>query len=222
MTEKAKPKRGVHWIVWTLPALLLIVLPMLNHFFAFQLFRQPSGSMQPTLQTGQMFAVSKWAYGYNRLSFHPFTEFAPEGGWRTREPERGDIVVFEPSPTPGRFFIKRVIGLPGDAIQMIDGVLHINGEAVALEPVGAASMTEYHDGPMISVPAFRETLPNGVSYTVLNRDTTELDNTRVYTVPDGHVFMMGDDRDNSADSRVPGVVGFVPVDHIIGRVDHVF
>lgn len=220
MTDQAKPKRGVHWIVWTLPALLLIILPTLNHFFAFQLFRQPSGSMQPALQTGQMFAVSKWAYGYNRLSFSPFSEFAPADGWRTRAPERGDIVVFEPTPEPGRFFIKRVIGLPGDEIQMIDGVLHINGEAVSLESAGDLSAEDYMGAMM--VPAFRETLPNGVSYAVLDRGTTELDNTPVYTVPEGHVFMMGDDRDNSADSRVSSVVGFVPVDHIIGRVDHVF
>jgi signal peptidase I len=220
-TEKPKRRRGAPWWVWTLPGLLLVLLPTLNHFFLFQLFRQPSGSMQPTLHAGDMFAVSKWAYGYNQLSFHPFSSIAPEGHWFARAPQRGDIIVFEPEPEPGRFFIKRVIGLPGDRIQVIEGVVHINGEIVPREAAGEA-VIEGYDGAE-HVPAFRETLPNGVTYTVLDRNPrSELDNTRDYTVPEGHVFVMGDDRDNSADSRVMGLVGFVPMDHIIGRVDHTF
>jgi signal peptidase I len=134
-------------------------------------------------------------------------------------PERGDIAVFEPVPEPGRYFVKRVIGLPGDRIRMIDGVLHINGEVMPREPAGSVEIED--NGQMGAVQAFRETLPNGVSYTVLERGETELDNTREYVVPDGHVFMMGDDRDNSADSRT-SIVGYVPLDHVIGRVAHVF
>lgn len=225
MTETAnpKPKRAAPWFVWTLPALLLVILPMTNHLFAFQLFRQPSGSMQPTLHPGEMFAVSKWSYGYTPLSFRPFNSFVPEGShWFARMPERGDVAVFEPVPEPGRHFVKRIIGLPGDRIQMIDGVLHINGEAVPREAVDAIQVEDSYNGQTETVRAFRETLPNGVSYTVLDRGDTELDNTRVFTVPDGHVFMMGDDRDNSADSRVTSVVGYVPLDHVIGRVAHVF
>lgn len=102
---------------------------------------------------------------------------------------------------------------------MIDGVLHINGAAVVREPAGDVSIEDYN-GPQ-TFPSFRETLTNGVSYNVVERGTTELDNTSEFVVPDGHVFVMGDDRDNSADSRVPSVVGFVPYDHIIGRLARV-
>lgn len=219
--KKSKPQRNAPWILWALPGLLILALTA-NHLFAFQVFRQPSGSMLPTLTPGEYFAVSKWSYGYTRLSFKPFSAFAPEGHWFARMPERGDVAVFEPVPEPGRYFVKRVIGLPGDRVQMIDGVLHINGEAVQREEVAAVEVDGQYGGGPETVPAFRETLPNGVSYTVLERGDTELDNTQVFTVPDGHVFMMGDDRDNSADSRVVFVVGYVPLDHVIGPVAHVF
>lgn len=104
MTD-TKPKKRVHWLVWTLPTLLLIVAPMANHFLLFQLFRQPSGSMQPTLMAGDMFAVSKWSYGYTPLSFGPFSSLLPEGRWLAHDPQAGDIIVFEPVPEPGRHFV---------------------------------------------------------------------------------------------------------------------
>ena len=225
MTEtetKPKRKRRAHWIVWTLPMLLLIALPTANHFFVYQLFRQPSGSMQPTLHVGDTFAVSKWSYGYGRYSFAPFESPLGRGRVLSREPQAGDIVVFRPVPEPDRSFVKRLIGMPGDHIQMIDGVLHINGVAVRRESLGVTEF-ENEDGLVERVPAYRETLPNGVSYTTFDRTPrSEIDNTRVFVVPAGHYFMMGDDRDNSADSRVQSVVGYVPQDNLIGRVAFVF
>lgn len=219
--ERPAPKRRAPWLVWTLPALLLIAAPMANHVFGWQIYRQPSGSMQPTLMPGQRLAAAKWAYGYTQRSFAPFTALAPEGRWLAREPRAGDVVVFEPIPEPGRAFVKRIVAMPGERVQMIDGVLHINGEAVRREPAGEVEIDDGYGGAQ-SIPAFTETLPNGVSYRVLDRMTGELDNTPELIVPDGHVFVLGDDRDNSADSRVPSVVGFVPIENLIGRVDAVF
>jgi len=220
-TETKSTKRRAPWIVWTLPALLLIALPMANHFFAYQLFRQPSGSMQPTLHVGETFAVSKWSYGYGRYSFAPFNDLTGEERAFGREPQAGDVVVFRPVPDPDRNFVKRLIGVPGDRIQMIDGVLHINGAAATRESLGLIELND--DGVVERIPAFRETLPNGVSYVTFDRTpSSELDNTRVFVVPDGHYFMMGDDRDNSADSRVPSVVGYVPYANLVGPVAYVF
>jgi signal peptidase I len=218
---KPARKRGAHWVVWTLPAMLLIVAPMTNHFIGWHLFRQPSGSMLPTLHIGDTFAVSKWSYGYSRYSFAPFHGLLPRGRWLSRVPERGDLVVFRPAPEPDRDFVKRLVGLPGDRIQMIDGVLHINGAAVEREALGLLDVAG--DAGVERIPAFRETLPNGVSYITLDRTpNSEIDNTSVFVVPAGAYFVMGDDRDNSADSRVSSVVGYVPSDNLIGRVDYVF
>ena len=218
---KPKRKRRAHWIVWTLPTLLLIALPTANHFFVYQLFRQPSGSMQPTLHVGDTFAVSKWSYGYGRYSFAPFDSLLGRGQVLSREPRPGDIVVFRPPAEPDRSFVKRLIGMPGDRIQMIDGVLHINGAAVAREPLGEIEVSQ--EGLIERIPAFRETLPNGASYVTLDRTPrSEIDNTSVFVAPAGHYFVMGDDRDNSADSRVQSVVGYVPQANLIGRVAFVF
>lgn len=215
-----KSKKRAPWIVWALPVLVLIVAPMANHFLLFQLFRQPSGSMQPTLHSGQYFAVSKGSYGYTRQSFAPFASLLPEGRWFAQPIEAGDIIVFEPVPDPGRHFVKRVVGVAGDRIQMIGGVLHINGAAVVRAPEGDVQVEGY--GPSETFAAVRETLPNGVTYLTVERGDTELDNTREIVVPERHVFVMGDDRDNSADSRVVTMVGFVPIENVLGRVDHRF
>lgn len=196
-------------------------LAMVLRFTIAQPFRIPSGSMQPTLEVGDYIVVTKWSYGYGRFSFAPLEGLLPHGRLFGSEPERGDVVVFRPTPEPDRDFIKRVVGLPGDRIQMVDGVLHINGVAVGHESLGRVEF-ETADGVTQLVPAFRETLPNGVSYVTFDRNPfSELDNTREFRVPDGHYFMMGDDRDNSADSRVPSVVGFVPYDNLVGPAQFV-
>jgi signal peptidase I len=218
--EKAGPGRLFGYLlIWALPLLIAFTLAMALRFTAIQPFRIPSGAMQPTLNVGDYIVVSKGSYGYSRFSAAPFEGLFPPGRWRPREPVRGDLVVFRPAPEPDRDYIQRLIGLPGDRIQMIGGVLHINGQAVQRESLGVVVIETDYGAERI--PAYRETLPNGVIHTALDRGETELDNTRVYIVPTGHYFFMGDDRDNSADSRVTSVVGFVPFDNLVGRVDHV-
>jgi signal peptidase I len=195
--------------------LYALALAMVLRFTIAQPFRIPSGSMQPTLEVGDYIVVTKWSYGYGRFSFAPLEGLLPHGRLFGSQPERGDVIVFRPQPEPGRDFIKRLIGLPGDRIQVNNGVLYINGEAVERESLGAQPFENEH-GVVEHIQTYRETLPNGVSYITFDRGATELDSTRVFEVPEGNYFMMGDDRDNSADSRVPSVVGFVPYDNLVG------
>lgn len=221
-SSSTTPASGMD-IFWENVRIILyaLALAMVLRFTIVQPFRIPSGSMEPTLEVGDYIVVTKWSYGYGRFSFAPLEGLLPQGRLFGREPERGDVVVFRPPPEPERDFIKRLIGMPGDRIQVIDGVLHINGHAVEREALGEVEF-ESEAGFVERVPAFRETLPNGVSYTTFDRvQGSELDNTRVYVVPPGHYFMMGDNRDNSADSRVPSVVGFVPYDNLVGPAQFV-
>lgn len=219
-TSSSTPAMDVFWDnVKTI--LYALALAMVLRFTIAQPFRIPSGSMQPTLEVGDYIVVTKWSYGYGRYSFAPLEGLLPQGRLFGSQPERGDVVVFRPPPEPGRDFIKRLIGLPGDRIQMVNGVLHINGVAVEREELGPTdNCPDTNNRPMTAM-LYRETLPNGVSYTTCDKGMTELDNTREVVVPEGHFFMMGDDRDNSADSRVAGVVGFVPYDHIVGPAQFV-
>lgn len=201
--------------------LYALALAMVLRFTIAQPFRIPSGSMQPTLEVGDYIVVTKWSYGYGRYSFAPLEGLLPRGRLFGSQPQRGDVVVFRPPPEPSRDFIKRLIGLPGDRIQMINGVLHINGVAVEREAVGTTMDCPDSVNNPTEATLYRETLPNGVSYVTCDKGMTELDNTREVTVPEGHYFMMGDDRDNSADSRVASVVGFVPYDNIVGPAQFV-
>lgn len=180
--------------------------------FLFQPFSIPASSMDPTLQVGDHLWVSKSAYGYSRASV-PFGLLPIEGRLFGREPERGDIVVLKASN--GLDYVERVVGLPGEAIQMIDGVLHINGSAVTLEEIGAYASDETKGTLQ------RETLPNGVSYSIVSiRDDSLGDNTRAFTVPAGQYFVLGDNRDNSADSRFS--LGFVPYENLVGKAVRLF
>jgi signal peptidase I len=200
--------------------LYALALAMAIRFTIAQPFRIPSGSMQPTLEVGDYIVVTKWSFGYGRYSFAPLEGILPHGRLFGRGPERGDVVVFRPLPEPDRDFIKRVIGLPGDRIQVIEGALYINGEAVPHENLGLQDFKE-PDGTISRIETWRETLPNGVSYNVFNKaQNGEWDNTRVYEVPEGHYFMMGDDRDNSQDSRTPAV-SMVPYDNLVGPAQFV-
>jgi signal peptidase I len=196
-----------------------LILALVIRTFLFQPFSIPSGSMRPTLLEGDYLFVSKWAYGYSRYSF-PFSPPLFDGRVWGSQPERGDVVVFKFPPDPSLDYIKRVIGLPGDRIQVKNDRLYINGKAVERELVGQI------DNPDITevdrpVDVYRETLPNGVSYKTLDLSTNSIgDNTREFVVPPGHYFMMGDNRDNSADSRFS--VGYVPAENLVGRANMIF
>ena len=177
--------------------------------------------MIPTLLIGDYLFVSKYSYGYSKHSI-PFSPNLFEGRILGSPPKRGDVVVFKLPRDNSTDYIKRVIGLPGDRIQMMDGVLHINGVAVKRERIDDFIETEEGSGTT-RVKRWRETLPNGVSYTTLDLiDNGFYDNTPVYMVPDGHYFMMGDNRDNSTDSRVLSQVGYVPGENIIGKAQIIF
>jgi len=201
-----------------------LIIALVIRTFLFQPFNIPSGSMKETLLVGDYLFVSKYSYGYSHYSL-PFSPPLFSGRIWASPPNRGDVVVFRLPREDSTDYIKRVIGLPGDRIQMIDGVLNINGVPVKRERVDDFIETE--EGARASrVKRWRETLPNGVSYTTLDLvDNGFYDNTAVYQVPEGHYFMMGDNRDNSTDSRVPpasGGVGYVPFENIIGRAQIIF
>lgn len=181
-------------------------------------FSIPSGSMMPTLLVGDYLFVSKFSYGYGRYSFIGDWSFI-EGRIWAGEPERGDVVVFRPPRQADTDFIKRIVGLPGDKIRVLDGILHINGQPVPREPAGEFS-GQNQNGRAVIGQQFRETLPNGVSYITLDTRRSLGDNTLQFNVPQGHYFMMGDNRDNSSDSRFD--VGYVPAENLIGRAEVTF
>ncbi len=243
MATKAKSDGGIVETIKTIVYALLIAGVFRTLFF--QPFWIPSGSMKDTLLVGDFLFVNKMAYGYSRYSC-PFGLCPISGrllGWA---PERGDVVVFR-HPVNGSDFIKRLIGLPGDTVQMKNGVLFLNGEEVPQLPNGTFEEAFAPQGPMGQYPRcengpvgeggackasrYTETLPpteqfpDGRTHNVLNIDTNGFaDNTDVFTVPEGHYFFMGDNRDNSQDSRfgqAVGGVGFVPAEYLIGRADRI-
>ena len=215
-----KSEGGVLELIWIVVQALLIALVVRT--FLFQPFNIPSGSLVPTLLVGDYLFVSKYSYGYSRYSL-PLGLPLFEGRVMASEPKRGDIAVFK-LPKDGKTdYIKRVIGLPGDRIQMIDARLYINGQETQRAP-----LPPYHTiddfGRPVDVPHYMETLPNGVSHEIIqkNGDSGYWSNTPVYTVPAGHFFMMGDNRDNSQDSRVLSEVGYVPFENFEGRAEIIF
>jgi signal peptidase I len=194
--------------------------------------------MKDTLLVGDFLFVNKMAYGYSRYSC-PFSMCPFSGRIMGSEPEQGDIVVFR-HPVNGNDFIKRLVGMPGDRVQFREGRLLLNGEVVPREDDGVFSEIFQKQGPLGSYPRctnapvgdggdcqkekYRETLPNGASHSVLNIGDSFGDNTPEFTVPEGHYFFVGDNRDNSQDSRYAqsvGGVGFVPFENLIGRADRV-
>ena len=196
-----------------------LLLALVIRTLLFQPFSIPSGSMRPTLLEGDYLFVSKYAYGYSRYSLPLGLDLFKGRIW-SAEPKRGDVVVFKLPSDTNVDYIKRVIGLPGDRIQVKDGVLHINDQPVKRERIGTITNPDVTEQNR-PVEVYRETLPEGVSYDTLDLDPNGLgDNTRVFEVPAGHYFMMGDNRDNSLDSRFS--VGYVPFDNLVGRANTIF
>jgi signal peptidase I len=224
MSSEAKPKHEGEYSWWDTAVIVVqaLAIALVVRVFFYQPFNIPSGSMKETLLIGDYLFVSKLSYGYSRYSFplDAFNLFS--GRIFASEPVRGDVAVFKLPRDNATDYIKRVIGLPGDTIQMKGGQLFINGTAVPKKPSGTFTTIE-DDGAPQEIPAFEETLPNGVTYTVLDAEPNgPLDNVGPYTVPEGHYFMMGDNRDNSTDSRVQYQVGPVPFENFIGRAEIIF
>lgn len=188
---------------------------------AYEPFNIPSGSMYPTLLVGDYLFVSKFSYGYSKHSLLFSLPLISGRIWETL-PERGDVAVFKKPTDNSTDYIKRIVGLPGDQIQVIDGILNINGKPVERERAGVHVVTD-NWGNRREIPRYVETLPNGKTHYILEESDTEvMDNTPIYSVPDGHVFGMGDNRDNSQDSRYLNQVGFIPVENLVGRAEILF
>lgn len=205
---------------WSFLIIVCVLLPLTLRSFLYAPFHIPSGSMKSTLLVGDYIFVSKFAYGYSRFSL----PFSPNifGGERVMaekaEPQRGDVVVFRLPTNNSVDYVKRLIGLPGDRIRIENGEVILNGRKLERTPT-----KELFDDNGTLIQASTETLPEGVSYTVLDQNPMgPLDNTPEYVVPAGHYFMLGDNRDNSQDSRVLSMVGYVPAENLVGKADIIF
>ena len=198
-----------------------ILIAIFARTVAYEPFNIPSSSMMPTLLVGDYLFVSKYSYGYSRYSL-PFGVPLIADRIFFTSPERGDVAVFKLPSDNHTDYIKRIIGLPEDEIQMKEGRLYINSEQVKREAIkDFTGLSSY--GGQITVRQYLETLPGGRSYRILEAsDEGRLDNTPVYKVPPGHYFAMGDNRDNSLDSRAKHGVGFIPKDNLVGRAEVLF
>jgi signal peptidase I len=234
-SEAGEKKETIGELVRTVIYALLIAL--IFRIFFFQPFSIPSSSMKSTLLIGDYLFVSKYAYGYSRHSI-PFSPPLFEGRIWSEEPTRGDVIVFKNRNDGNKDYIKRLIGLPGERIKLVDGAVYINGTLVPqrqiedfiepLEVIAGRSQVcldrRVVEGQRVCVKEqFMETLPNGTEHLILNADPNDSrsDNTREFTVPEGHYFFLGDNRDNSGDSRVRKL-GMVPFEDLIGRAEIIF
>ena len=235
MAANTKSEGGIVEFIKTI--VYALVLAGFIRTLLFQPFWIPSGSMKDTLLVGDFLFVNKFAYGYSKHSC-PWSLCPFSGRIWSEEPERGDVIVFNQG---GVVFIKRLIGLPGDSIQMREGILFINGEEAKQTPIEPFVEPKREQGPMRKIPNCAnapvpldgsdcikeralETLPGGVTHNVLNIGPRNADDTLVFQVPEGHYFFMGDNRDNSSDSRISlrrGGVSYVPFENLIGRADRI-
>ncbi len=215
---KQKPGGLIETVKTIVYALLIAVV---IRTVAFEPFNIPSGSMIPTLLIGDYLFVSKFSYGYSRYSM-PLAPSLFSGRILGRLPERGDVAVFKWPRDNQTDYIKRIVGLPGDRIQMRSGLLYINGTLVPRQAVGDYAAEE--GGSRTIAQLYVETLPNGRQHDILKMfEMGGLNTTPEFKVPEGHVFAMGDNRDNSSDSRDPnGGVGFVPIENLVGRAEFIF
>ncbi len=220
--KSASRRSGGEFVETVRTVIYAVLIALLVRTFGYEPFNIPSGSMVPTLLIGDYLFVSKFAYGFSRHSL-PFSPRLFDGRIFAREPERGDVAVFKLPSDNKTDYIKRIVGLPGDRIQVISGILHINGE-----PVKRRRLSDFRTrnlfGSRMLAPRYLETLPNGVRHDIVEEagDNGSLDNTDTYKVPEGHYFAMGDNRDNSADSRVLSQVGFVPAENLVGKAKFLF
>jgi signal peptidase I len=220
MAAKPREENAVLEMVKTIVSAVLIALFLRT--VAYEPFNIPSESMLPTLLVGDYLFVSKFSYGYSHYSL-PGSPDIFSGRLFSSQPDRGDVVVFR-LPTNDKIdYIKRLVGLPGDTIEVKSGILYINGDPVKRERIDDFVSTDQF-GNVRRIPQYKETMPNGgATYTTLDmRFNGDLDNYGPVTVPPGHYFMMGDNRDNSQDSRVSSVVGFVPAENLIGKAEILF
>ena len=215
--------------------LKLVAIVVIFRSFIFSPFNIPSESMLPRLLDGDYLLAAKWPYGYSKYSM-PFSLPVIPGRIFASQPERGDVVIFKAPPLNDTDYIKRVIGVPGDTVQMVAGVIHLNGKPVRKDKIADFIVPVSPNTPCASIrfedragdgtlvcryPRYRETLPGGRSYEVLDLGLTPQDDTAPVVVPEGHIFLMGDNRDNSQDSRFPaqpgGGIGLVPQDNLVGK-----
>lgn len=217
--EDDEKKKGSFFSSWTFVLVVCVLLPILFRSFVYAPRYIPSGSMKPTLLIGDFIFVSKFSYGYGKYTFPVLLSFM-EGRAFGQEPEIGDVVVFRPPSNPKLDYIKRLIAHEGDRVQVLEGEVYINGKRLRRKRI-EDFIERAEGGGVKRIPQYMEVLPNGVAYHVLDeRQGARLDNTQEFTVPAGHYFFMGDNRDNSEDSR--GAIGFVPQENLIGRADMVF
>ena len=221
MSKTVKPKTAAsEWRDTIVVIIEALIIALVFRTFLFQPFWIPTASMQSTAMIGDYFLASKFAWGYGRYSF-PYGIVPINGRIFGGLPERGDIAVFHNAPT-GDEYVKRVIGMPGDKLQMREGRLYINDTLVERELIGPGTDTDSY-GNTVPVTLYKEMLPGGVTHTIQEiSDDQSLDNTAEFLVPPGHYFMMGDNRDRSGDSRVLRTVGYVPVGNLIGKAEYRF
>ena len=230
--EKDKKQKGA-FSEFVSTIVVAVLIALVFRTVAYEPFNIPSGSMYPTLWIGDYLLVSKFSYGYSQHSL-PMSAIPFEGRVMESQVTRGDVAVFKRPADNKTDFIKRIVGLPGDTIQMIDGMLYINDQPVTRQQIEDFAMADTGiEGSNLTYRRVRETLPNGVSYDTLDctyfpgtRDCvgSAADNTEPFLVPEGHYFAMGDNRDDSSDSRFPAQigVGFLPAENLVGRADILF
>ncbi len=210
------------WAEFFKTAMIAVVLALLIRTLLFEPFNIPSGSMKPTLEIGDYLFVYKPAYGFSRYSF-PYGLAPIEGRVWTgdNEPKRGDVIVFKLPSNPSIDYIKRIVALPGETVQVQGGRLYINRRKVPREFVILKQIGEH--GSKAVMKEYIETLPGGIMHPIYEEtDDRPLDNTEEYIVPEGHYFAMGDNRDNSQDSRVTNMVGPIPLENIVGKAAIIF